>query len=449
LGCCVSNLLAARLQMAISLGFHILFAVAGIALPLMMAVAEALWLRTRHPVYRVLARRWARGAAILFAVGAVSGTVLSFELGLLWPHFMKFAGPIIGLGFGLEGFAFFTEAIFLGIYIYGWDRIPPLAHWLAGAIIALSGMLSGVLVVAVNAWMNTPAGFVLQGSTATEIDPLRALWAPAMIAETLHMTLAAYAATGLLVAGIHAVMLRHDRANPFHRRALAIALVVGGVASVLQPLSGHYAAQVVARTQPVKLASMEGQFPTQRWAPLRIGGLPDPAVGTTRYALEIPGGLSLLAYNDPNAEVVGLDAVPAADRPPVRIVHVSFQVMVACGLAMVGLSFWAAAAAWRSRRVPDGPMFLRAAALVSPLGMIAIEAGWTVTEVGRQPWIVHGVMRTAAAVTPVPGLWISLLVYSTLYAVLGVMVALLLAREFRASPRPDELIAASTVKGAP
>lgn len=448
IGVFVSNLLAARLQMAISLGFHILFAVVGIALPLMMAVAEAFWLRTRDPVYRILARRWARGAAILFAVGAVSGTVLSFELGLLWPHFMKFAGPIIGLGFGLEGFAFFTEAIFLGIYIYGWDRVPPLAHWLAGAIIALSGALSGILVVSVNAWMNTPAGFVLQGSKATSIDPPRALLGPAMIAETLHMTLAAYAATGLLVAGIHAVLLLNDRANPFHRRALAIALAVGGVASVLQPLSGHYAAQVVARTQPVKLAAMEGQFRTERRAPLRIGGLPDPVAGTTRYALEIPGGLSVLAYNDPNAEVVGLDAIPTADRPPVRIIHVSFQVMVACGLAMALVSFWAAAVAWRSRRVPDGSMFLSATVLISPLGMLAIEAGWTVTEVGRQPWIIQGVMRTADAVTPVPGLWISLLVYSTLYVFLGLVVALLLARQFRASPRPDEIVAASTPEGA-
>ena len=268
--------------MAISLGFHIVFAVVGIGLPLMMAVSEALWLRTGDPVYRVLARRWARGAAILFAVGAVSGTVLSFELGLLWPHFMKFAGPIIGLGFGLEGFAFFTEAIFLGIYIYGWGRVPPLAHWLAGVIIAVSGALSGVLVVSVNAWMNTPVGFALQGTTATDIDPIRALWSPATLSETLHMTLAAYAATGLLVAGVHAALLLRDQADTFHRKALAIALSIGGVASVVQPLSGHYAAQVVARTQPVKLASMEGQFPTQRWAPLRIGGLPDPVTRTTR-----------------------------------------------------------------------------------------------------------------------------------------------------------------------
>jgi cytochrome d ubiquinol oxidase subunit I len=213
----VSNLLAARLQMAVSLGFHILFAVAGIGLPLMMAASEGLWLRTKDPTYRVLARRWARGAAILFAVGAVSGTVLSFELGLLWPRFMKFAGPIIGIGFGLEGFAFFTEAIFLGIYLYGWERVPPLTHWLAGVIVAFSGALSGVLVVSTNAWMNAPAGFTRDGSVATGVDPVAALLNAAMIAETVHMTLAAYAATGMLVAGIHAVLLLRDPGNAFHR----------------------------------------------------------------------------------------------------------------------------------------------------------------------------------------------------------------------------------------
>lgn len=443
----MSNLLAARLQMAISLGFHILFAVVGIALPLMMVISEGLWLRTGEPVYRVLAKRWARGAAILFAVGAVSGTVLSFELGLLWPAFMKFAGPIIGVGFGLEGFAFFTEAIFLGIYIYGWDRVPALAHWLAGCLVALSGALSGILVVATNAWMNTPAGFTRDGSVTTHVDPIAALLNPSMISETVHMTLAAYAATGMLVAGIHAALLLRDRANPFHRRALAIALIVGGAASLLQPLSGHYAAQVVAQTQPVKLAAMEGQFRTERRAPLRIGGLPDMATASTRYALEVPAGLSFLAYNDPAAEVLGLEAFPRSDWPPVPVVHVAFQVMVGCGVVMGMVALWAAFAAWRSRRVPDGGAFLRAAILASPLGMLAIEAGWTVTEVGRQPWIVQGVMRTTEAVTPVPGLWVSMLGYSTLYLLLGIVVASLLARQFRGSPQPHELVAEAAEGG--
>ena len=435
------NLLAARLQMAISLGFHIIFAVVGIALPLMMVIAEVCWLRTKQPVYLVLARRWARGAAILFAVGAVSGTVLSFELGLLWPRFMEFAGPIIGGGFALEGFAFFTEAIFLGLYIYGWDKVSPRAHALAGAVVAASGALSGVLVVAVNAWMNTPAGFRVAGSRAVDVDPVAALLNPAMAAEAIHMTLAAYAATGFLVAGVHAWMLRKDRDNPFHRRALAIALAVGGIAAVIQPMTGDYAAKVVAKTQPAKLAAMEGQFPTQRRAPLRIGGWPDPAAGRTRFALEIPGGLSFLAYGDFNAEVRGLDSFPPADRPSAHIPHVAFQLMVGCGMAMMGLAAWAALVAWRRRGLPDGRRFLLAVVAASPLGVVAIEAGWTVTEVGRQPWIVHGVMRTAAAVTPVPGLWASLLAFSLLYVTLGVVVALMLLLQFRASPRAEELLA--------
>ncbi|WP_165249939.1 cytochrome ubiquinol oxidase subunit I [Paludisphaera soli] len=439
----MTNLMAARLQMAMSLGFHIIFAAIGIALPLMMAISEACWLRTGDPVYRVLAQRWAKGAAILFAVGAVSGTVLSFELGLLWPGFMKLAGPVVGVGFGLEGFAFFTEAIFLGVYLYGWDRIPPLAHWLAGAVVAASGALSGVLVLTVNAWMNTPAGFRLVDGRPVDIDPFAALTSPAMLAEAIHMTLAAYAATGLLVAGVHAILLMKDRVNPFHRRALGIALIVGGLASLLQPLSGHYAAHVVAETQPIKLAAMEGQFKTERRAPLRIGGLPDPSTGETRFALEIPAGLSILAYNDPDAEVKGLEAFPAHVRPPVVVVHMAFQLMVACGMAMAAVSLWAAVSWWLTRRLPTGRAFLWAAALVSPLGMIAIEAGWTVTEVGRQPWIIQNVMRTTDAVTSVPGLWISLSAYTALYAGLGVIVVLLLLHQFRVSPRGDELQAAS------
>ncbi|WP_337177015.1 cytochrome ubiquinol oxidase subunit I [Paludisphaera sp.] len=433
----MTNLLAARLQMAMSLGFHIIFAAIGIALPLMMCIAEACWHRTGDPIYRTLAKRWAKGAAILFAVGAVSGTVLSFELGLLWPEFMNFAGPIIGLGFGLEGFAFFTEAIFLGVYIYGWDRIPPLAHWLAGALVAASGALSGILVVSVNGWMNTPTGFDLVEGVATNINPPAALLNPAFVSEALHMTIAAYAATGLLVAGIHAIMLRKDRDNPFHRRAMGIALAVGGVAAVLQPLSGHYSAQVVAETQELKLAAMEAQFHTERRAPLRIGGLPDVGSQTTPYALEIPGGLSFLAYNDPNAEVKGLDAFPSDEHPPVAVVHVAFQIMVACGIAMAAVSLWGALAWWRTRRLPTGGAFLTAVALASPLGMIAIEAGWTVTEVGRQPWIIQGVMRTKDAVTTVPGLWWSLAAYTALYVMLGVVVVMLLLHQFRSSPRAE------------
>ncbi|WP_422931233.1 cytochrome ubiquinol oxidase subunit I [Singulisphaera sp. PoT] len=436
----MSNLLAARWQMAISLGFHIIFAVIGIALPLLMVIAEALWLRTKDPVYRILAQRWARGAAILFAVGAVSGTVLSFELGLLWPKFMEFAGAIIGPAFSLEGFAFFTEAIFLGIYIYGWDKVGRLTHLFAGTVVAASGAASGALVVLANAWMNTPQGFKLDAQRKPiDIDPIASLFTPSALSETLHMTLAAYAATGLLVAGVHAVALLRDRTNPFHRHALMIALFVGGIASVLQPLSGDYAAKVVAKTQPVKLAAMEGQFETENRAPLRIGGIPFPEERVTRYSIDIPGGLSFLAYGRFDAQVKGLNEYSVNDQPDVRVVHPAFQVMVGCGSVMMLVVLWAGLLAWRQKKLPDGRLFLRVVALTSPLGMIAIEAGWIVTEVGRQPWIVHQVMRTSEAVTPVRGIWISLIAFAGLYLALGVIVAKLLLYQFRSSPSVQAL----------
>jgi cytochrome d ubiquinol oxidase subunit I len=288
----------------------------------------------------------------------------------------------------------------------------------------------------------------LAGSRAFDINPIAALLNAATLSETLHMILASYAATGILVAAVHAYYLRRDRANAFHRRALGIGLAVGGLASIVQPFSGDFAAKVVARTQPVKLAAMEGQFRTERRAPLRIGGWPDPVARRTRYALEIPGGLSFLATGDLSAEVRGLDAFPRADQPPVRVVHVAFQLMVACGVLMALEALWGAVLAWKLRRVPDTPRFLLAVLIAGPLGMIAIEAGWTVTEVGRQPWIVHGVMRTAQAVTPVPGLWISLLGYSALYVMLGVIVVAMLIRQFRSSPSAEEL-AAQTRGGRP
>jgi cytochrome d ubiquinol oxidase subunit I len=441
----MSDLLAARSQMAMSLAFHIIFAAIGIAMPLLMVIAEGLWLRTGDQVYLTLAKRWAKGTAILFAVGAVSGTVLSFELGLLWPGFMRYAGAIIGMPFSLEGFAFFTEAIFLGIYLYGWRRIGPRQHWLAGVLVALSGVLSGIFVVTANAWMNSPTGFRLEQGVPVDIDPVAAMFNPNWFQQTLHMTIAAYLATAAAVAGIHAFLLLRDRANPFHRRALAIALVVMALTAVLQPISGDHSAKVVAATQPAKLAALEGQFVTERCAPLRIGGLPDPAAETTRYAVEIPCGLSFLAFGDPQAEVTGLAAFPADERPNPVIVHLAFQIMVGSGMVLIAVAIWAVLLAWRTRRpdgrrwgLPDSPWLLRAIVAAAPLGFIAIEAGWVVTEVGRQPWIVYGLVRTADAVTPMPGLVVPFLTFTLLYTFLAVVVVVLLWRQvIMSSPDQD------------
>jgi cytochrome d ubiquinol oxidase subunit I len=431
----MSDLLAARSQMAMSLAFHIIFAAIGIAMPLLMVVAEALWLRMREEVYLTLAERWAKGTAILFAVGAVSGTVLSFELGLLWPNFMRYAGAIIGMPFSLEGFAFFTEAIFLGIYLYGWKRVPPRAHLFSGVLVAVSGALSGIFVVIANAWMNSPTGFEIVDSTPVNIDPLAAMRNPMALSQTIHMTLAAYAATGFLVAGIHAFKLLRDKENLFHRRALAIALTIGGAAAILQPISGDLSARSVARTQPAKLAAFEAHFKTQARAPLRIGGIPNEEKMSVVYALEIPGGLSLLAFHDVNAVVKGLDAFPRDEWPNILIVHTAFQVMVMLGTVMAVISLYGAIYWWRKRALPDHPLFLRALVIAAPAGIIAIEAGWTVTEVGRQPWIIYGVMRTAKALTPMNGLVVPFILFTLLYIFLGVIVVWLLFRQVAASPR--------------
>jgi cytochrome d ubiquinol oxidase subunit I len=430
----LSELLLARTQMAMLFAFHIVFAVAGMGMPLLMVIAEAAHLRTGQPVFLELAKRWARGTAVLFAVGAVSGTVLSFELGLLWPGFMAFSGAIIGLPFALEGFAFFAEAIFLGIYLYGWGRVPPVAHLFAGIAVALGGALSGILVVAANAWMNSPAGFRTAGGIPFAIDPLAAMANPAWPTEAAHMTLAAFAASGFAVAGIHAYMLLRDRGNLFHRHALSIAFAAGGAAAVLLPVSGDFNARFLARDQPAKLAALEGQFRTERGAPLRIGGIPDRESEKTRYAIEIPKGLSLLAFHDPGAEVKGLSDVPPSNRPDPLPVHIAFQLMVASGSTLAMFSLFAAWRVLKGRENLFRSGVLRAFVLCSPLGILAVEAGWTVTELGRQPWVIRGVMRTADAVTPVGGLLLPFALFTLIYFVLGISAVWILRREVAQSP---------------
>lgn len=425
----MNDVLAARSQMAMSLAFHIIFAVAGIAMPVLMVIAEWRGRRTGDATYLELAKRWAKGTAILFAVGAVSGTVLSFELGLLWPGFMRYAGAIIGMPFSLEGFAFFTEAIFLGIYFYGWERVSPRAHLGAGAVVAASGAASAAFVVVANAWMNTPVGFRIVDGALRDIDPIAAMCSPAAFPETLHMLLAAYTATGFAVAGIHALVLLRAPESVFHRHALGIALVVAVPAALLQPISGDISARYVARWQPAKLATLEGQFRSERGAPLRIGGLPDEASHKTRFAIEIPRGLSLLAFHDPNATVTGLDDVPRDQWPPVAIVHVAFQVMVGLGSYLALLSAWVTVRTIRSRSVTASRALLRAIAIAAPMGFIAVEAGWIVTEVGRQPWIVYLLVRTADAVTPLPGLVVPFVTFTVLYLGLAAVVVWLLYRQ--------------------
>ena len=428
-----SDFFFARSQMAMSLAFHIVFAAVGVGMPLLMAVAEGLYLRSREAIYLDLARRWASGTAILFAVGAVSGTVLSFELGLLWPRFMQYAGGVIGMPFSLEGFAFFAEAIFLGIYLYGWDRIPAVVHWLAGIVVAVCGMLSAVFVVTVNAWMNAPAGFEVVQGRVTNVDVVAAMLNPASLQQVLHMVLAAYVATGFAVAAVHAFFLLRDRTSVFHRRAFGIALAVAAIGAPLQIVSGDLIARMVADRQPAKFAAMEAHYRTEAGAAITIGGIPDDTAMRTRYTLRIPMGLSLLARGDARAVVRGLDSVPRDEWPDTRIVHWAFDLMVGAGCAMLAAAGWAGWLWWRRRRLPDDRWLLRALVVAGPLGFIAIEAGWVVTEVGRQPWIIYGVMRTSEAVTPMPGLVVPFVTFTAVYVFLSVVLVYVLRRQFLAT----------------
>jgi cytochrome d ubiquinol oxidase subunit I len=430
----MNHLTYARAQMGFSLAFHMLFAAVGVALPLFMVIADVLHRRTGDRDWLEFSKRMAKGTAILFAVGAVSGTVLSFELGLLWPNFMGTFGDVIGLPFALEGFAFFTEAIFLGIYLYGRGRIPAGLHLAAGIGVALSGALSAFFVTLVNAAMNLPAGFTMVNGHPVDIDPVAAMFSPPWKHETLHALLACYQATAFALAGVHAaVLLRHPKSSLF-RKAFAVSLVVASVTALVQPLSGDHSARSIAETEPLKLAAAEALFKTQTHAPLHIGGIPDVKTGEVHYGIEIPSGLSLLATHDPAAEVKGLEDFPREDWPPVASTHYAFEVMIGAGSAMALLAVVAGFLAWRKKGLPDARWFLWAVVASGPLGFIALEAGWLVTELGRQPWIMHGVMRTRDAVTPFPHLLPPFWTFTFVYLFLGVAVVYLLFRQLRAAP---------------
>jgi len=419
---------SARALMGMSLAFHICFSAIGIGLPLLLTIAEGISLRTGNKLYLDMAKRWTRVAAVLFAVGAVSGTILSFEFGLLWPTWMDFSGAIIGFPFALEGFAFFTEAIFLGIYIYGWDRLSPRAHWLCSIPITVASALSAFLVISANAWMNHPRGFEVVDGKAVNVDPLAAMFNSAMPLQAVHGAIASYVAAGFAVAGIYAVaMLRGDRSE-YNRRALVLGMAVGVIAAAAQLVSGDLSARYLAHSEPEKFAAMEGQFQTEKGMPLRIGGFPDLGAKTTRGAIEIPKLGSFLAFEDFNAEVRGLDAFPENDIPDARLVHYPFQAMVGIGTFLLVVGAWFFGLAWLRRRIDPGRWLLRAIALGAPLGFVAIEAGWFVTEFGRQPWIIYHLMRTEDAATPRDGVVYLFVVFLLVYLALTAGLLLLLLR---------------------
>ena len=424
----MDNVLSARALMGISLGFHIIYATIGIGLPLMLMIAEGLSLRTGDELYHQLARRWIRPAGVLFAIGAVSGTILSFELGLLWPRFMAFSGPLIGLAFSMEGFAFFVEAIFLALYIYGEQRLSRRMLFFCTIVLTVAAAASAVFVISANAWMNTPAGFRLVDGKLADVNPFQALANPAWAHEAVHGTLAAYVATGFAMAGIYALSLLRGHRSDYNKRALTLALAVASVSLPLMLVSGDWAGTILAVQQKPKLAAMEALFTTTRGAPLIIGGWPDPATGKVLYGIRIPKLLSFLAYHDTDALVEGLDAFPPGSTPDPRLVHPFFDLMVASFFIMLAAAVWFWWLRWRRQEVPLDKWPLRALLFASPFGMIALECGWLVTEFGRQPWIARGHMRVAEGVTPQASIGLVLLTFLVVYLSLTVGLMILLLR---------------------
>jgi cytochrome bd ubiquinol oxidase subunit I len=424
-------LFEARQMQALSFAAHIPLVCFGIAFPALVVFVEWLHYRTGKPVYRTLAKLWSKVMLALFAVGVVTGTILSFELGLLWPNFMATFGDVFGLAFMLEGFSFFVEAIFIAIYVYGWDRLSPRMHLLSGIPVVIAGFTGSLMVITVNGWMNNPTGFRLEDGRAVDVEPWKALFGNDYFwHELVHMYLAGFIVAGFVTAAVYAVGWLRGQRGAYQRAALVIPLTVAALTAPAQILVGDWAAREVAETQPAKLAALEGLGETTKGAGIHVLGWYDD--GEVKYGIELPKMLSILTYHDPDATVQGLETVPEDERPPVNVVRIAFQTMVGIGtllalIATVYLFVWL-----RHRRLPRSVWFYWTLVVAGPLSVVALIAGWVTTEVGRQPWVVYDVMRTEEAVTGASGIPVGYASLVLVYAGLGLAVLWILRRVGRA-----------------
>jgi cytochrome d ubiquinol oxidase subunit I len=434
------NLYPARMQMALSLGWHIIFSCFGIAFPVVTVFAEWRGHRRGNPALTELAHTWAKAMGVLFAAGAVSGTLLSFEMGILWPGLMDRFGEVFGFPFVLEGYAFFIEAIFVGIYLFGWNRLSPRAHMLSALPMIVSGAAGAFFVVAANAWMNNPTGFSLDGEgRVVDAQPWAAMFGPSTWPQVVHMLIAAYMVTGFTIASVYAIGMLRGRRDQRHRFGLLIPLTLAAVITPVQIGVGDWIANTVADNQPAKLAAMEAQFETTAGASLSLGGIYYD--DELHYAIELPYGLSLLIHHDPDGVVQGLEEFPEEDRPPVNVVHLAYNAMVGLGSALLLLALVFGWTWWRKHRIPTSAWFLRAVAVSGVAAIVAMEAGWVTTEVGRQPWIVYDILRTADAVSPAPGLYLGFYAVVIIYVLLTALTVFVLRRLARSpdTPAPQEI----------
>ncbi len=436
------EVIPARAQMATTLGFHIILACMGIAFPTIVLIAEFIGLRRSNKVAMTLARRWSQAMGVLVAVGAVTGTVLSFEMGLLWPGLMRRYGAVLGLPFGIEGLFFFLEAIFTAIYLYGWRRLGGWAHFWSGVPIAASGIFGAMSVIAVNSWMNQPGGFTVRGGRIVSVNTWQVFFNHAAIYEMPHMILAAYMVTGFTVAGVYAAGVLRGRRDRYHYTGFAIAFIPAAVLTPFQIFVGDTAARAIAHDQPVKFASMEYVARTSRDVPEWLGGV--YTNGHIYGGLRVPGMDSLLAGFSTRTQVIGWDSVPAAGRPPVVwLIHLCFDVMVGLGFLLLLAGLWALYGWWRHRRLPPQRLFWLLGAVSGLAAIVAMECGWVVTEVGRQPWVVYQLQTTTAAATANGGVIASLSIVIVVYAVLGaatILILRMLARRWRRSDAQEPTV---------
>jgi len=424
-------LFEARQMQALSFAVHIPIVCFGIAFPAFVLLLEGLWLRTGDPLYRTIAKRWSKVMLALFAVGVVTGTILSFELGLLWPNFMATFGEVFGLGFTLEAFSFFLEAIFIAIYVYGWDRLSPRGHFLSGIPVVVAGFMGSLMVITVNAWMNNPSGFTFEGGRVSDVRPIDALFGNDYLwHELVHMYVAGFIVAGFLTAAVYAFGWLRGRRGRYERVALVVPLTIAALAAPVQIVVGDWAARSVAREQPTKLAAFEGLYETEAGAPVHLGGWYDG--DEIRYGIPLPRLLSLLSFHDPSARVEGLEEAPTDERPPVNVVRIAFQTMVGIGFVLAGISAFYVFVWLRRKRLPRSTWFYRAVVAAGPLSVVALIAGWVTTEVGRQPWVVYGHMRTEEAVTGASGVPVGYASLVLVYAGLLSAIVWILRRLARA-----------------
>ena len=435
----LSNVVASRATFGMALMFHIIFASLGVVMPFMILVSQWLFLRRGNPVYEAINKKWTTAFALTYATGAVSGTVLTFGFGLLWPRFMNVGGPLMGYPLAIEVLFFLLEAIFLGIYVFGRDQLSPWLHFASGIPIFIGGFMSMIVVVLANSWMNTPVGFKLdEAGNVVEAEVLRAMFSPAWWYESSHMTVAAFEAVAFAFAAVYAFGMLRGRTDDYHKRGFFLAMAVATLAAPIMIVSGDHTAKAVAKEEPAKMAAMEPTFETERGAPVTIGGWPDVEEGELRYAIVFPKMFSILAYDDPNAKAPGLESFPADERPNPLAIWWAFDAMVGIGFYLAFLIPWFWLAYWRARGVPTGRWLLWATVLAGPLGFVAIELGWITTEEGRQPWAIKGVMRTAEGATSAPGLLFAFFGFAAIYLVVGFLYVRLLRGMATGAPQEED-----------